>query len=196
MNHRYSNGLSILSNITWSHALDFNPYIGTGVPTFNVFDPIDLRKEHGNSSLDVRHRFVFAGIYQPPVHVDGWKKYLADGWRIAPVIQIQNGLPYTPTVSGGTSLGEFKSINGVGSSADRIDILGRNQVTMPKTANVDLRVGKNFYLSDSRFGSYRLEIFAEAFNLLNHQNNGTYLNANSNDTYSQRQMQISARLHF
>jgi hypothetical protein len=41
-----------------------------------------------------------------------------------------------------------------------------------------------------------LEIFAEAFNLLNHQNNGTYLNANSNDTYSQRQMQISARLHF
>jgi hypothetical protein len=223
LNRRYSHGLSILSNFTWSHAFDFNPYIGTGVPTFNVFDPTDLRKEYGNSSLDVRHRFVFAGIYQPPVHVDGWKKYLADGWRIAPVIQIQNGLPYTPHVSGGTSLGEFKSINGVGSSADRIDILGRNQVTMPKTANVDLRVGKNFYLPDSRFGSYRLEIFAEAFNLMNHQNitsvsdgaysissgsgttpntlnfvqnYGTYLNSNSNNIYSQRQMQLSARLHF
>jgi hypothetical protein len=223
LNRRYSHGLSILSNFTWSHAFDFNPYIGTGVPTFNVFDPTDLRKEYGNSSLDVRHRFVFAGIYQPPVHISGWEKYLVDGWRIAPVIQIQNGLPYTPKVSGGTSLGEFKSINGVGSSADRIDILGRNQVTMPKTANVDLRVGKNFYLPDSRFGSYRLEIFAEAFNLLNHQNitsvsdgsysissgsgttpntlnfvqnYGTYLNSNSNNTYSQRQMQISARVHF
>ncbi|WP_158790465.1 TonB-dependent receptor [Granulicella sp. L60] len=223
LNRRYSHGLSILSNFTWAHALDFNPYIGTGVPTFNVFDPTNLGKEYGNSSLDVRHRFVFAGIYEPAIHIVGWKKYLADGWRIAPVVQIQNGLPYTPTVSGGTNEGEFKSINGVGSSADRIDILGRNQVTMPKTANVDLRLGKNFYLPDNRLGSYRLEIFAEAFNLLNHQNitsvshgaysissgsgttpntlnfvqnYGTYLNANSNNTYSQRQMQLSARLHF
>jgi hypothetical protein len=223
LNRRYSHGLSILSNFTWAHAQDFNPYIGTGVPTFNVFDPTDLRKEYGNSSLDVRHRFVFAGIYEPQVHINGWEKYLVDGWRIAPVLQIQNGLPYSPKVTGGTSAGEFKTINGVGSSADRIDILGRNQFTMPKTANVDLRVGKNFYLPDTRIGSYRLEIFAEAFNLLNHQNitsvsngaysipsgnatlqntlnflpsYGTYLNSNSNNIYSQRQMQLSARLHF
>ena len=220
LNRRYSHGLSLLSNFTWAHALDYNPSIGTGVPTFHVFDPTDLKKEYGNSSLDVRHRFVLAAIYEPQVHISGWMKYLADGWRIAPVIQAQNGLPYTPTVSGSAPGGAFKSINGSGSSADRIDILGRNQVTMPKTADVDLRVGKNFYLPDSRFGSYRLEIFGEVFNLMNHQNitgvshgaysistgstntlnfvqnYGTYDNANSNNVYSQRQMQLAARLHF
>jgi hypothetical protein len=217
-NRRFSQGFSLLTNYTWSHALDFNPYIGTGVPTFNVFDPTDLKKEYGNSSLDVRQRFVFAAVYQPTFHTRGTLKYLTEGWRIAPIVQAQTGLPYTPTVSGSAPGGAFKGINGTGSSADRIDILGRNQVTMPKTAVVDLRLGKNFNLP--RVEKFRLELFAEAFNLLNHQNitsvsqgaysistgstntlnfvqnYGTYLNSDSNTVYSQRQMQLSARLHF
>ncbi|MGD0443049.1 MAG: carboxypeptidase regulatory-like domain-containing protein [Edaphobacter sp.] len=224
MNRRFSQGFSLLTNYTWSHALDFNPYIGTGVPTFNVFDPTNLRKEYGNSSLDVRQRFVFAAVYQPQFHTHGWLQYAAEGWRIAPIIQAQTGLPYSPTVSGSAPSAldpAFKGLNGSGSSADRIDILGRNQVTMPKTAVVDLRVGKNFNLPGAHFDRFRLELFAEAFNLMNHQNitsvstgaysisssgtsgtlnfvqnYGTYLNSNSNTVYSQRQMQLAARLHF
>ena len=53
--HRLSHGFSVLSNYTWSHALDYNPYIGTGVPTFNVFNPLNPKEEYGNSSLDVRN---------------------------------------------------------------------------------------------------------------------------------------------
>jgi hypothetical protein len=224
LNRRFSEGFSLLTNYTWAHALDFNPYIGTGVPTFNVFDPTNLKKEYGNSSLDVRQRFVFAAVYQPQFHTHGWMQYAAEGWRLAPIIQAQTGLPYSPTVSGSAPSAlnpAFKGLNGSGSSADRIDILGRNQVTMPKTAVVDLRVGKNFNLPGAHLDRFRLELFAEAFNLMNHQNitsvshgaysistsgtqgtlnfvqnYGTYLNSNSNTVYSQRQMQLAARLHF
>jgi hypothetical protein len=220
LNRRFSQGFSLMTNYTWSHALDFNPYIGTGVPTFNVFDPTDLKKEYGNSSLDVRQRFVFAGVYQPTFNTHGWLQYVAEGWRIAPIVQAQTGLPYTPSVSGSAPGGAFKGINGTGSSADRIDILGRNQITMPKTAVVDLRLGKNFDVPGLHQERYRLELFAEVFNLMNHQNitsvsdgaysistgstntlnfvqnYGTYLNSNSNTVYSQREMQLAARLHF
>ena len=224
LNRRFNRGFSLLTNYTWAHALDFNPYIGTGVPTFNVFDPTDLKKEYGNSSLDVRQRFVFAAVYQPEFHTHGWLRSATEGWRIAPIIQAQTGLPYSPTVSGSAPSAlnpAFKGLNGSGSSANRIDILGRNQVNMPKTAVVDLRVGKNFTLPGARLDRFRLELFAEAFNLMNHQNitsvshgaysistsgtsgtlnfvqnYGTYLNSNSNTVYSQRQMQLSARLHF
>ena len=220
LNRRFSQGFSLLTNYTWSHALDFNPYIGTGVPTYNIFDPTNLSDEYGNSSLDVRQRFVFAAVYQPDFHQHGWRAYATEGWRIAPIVQAQTGLPYTPSVSGSAPGGAFKGINGTGSSANRIDILGRNQVTNPKQAVVDLRVGKNFNLPGAHLDRFRLELFAEVFNLMNHQNitsvshgaysittgstntlnfvpnYGTYLNSNSNTVYSQREMQLAARLHF
>jgi hypothetical protein len=220
LNRRFSQGFSFLTNYTWAHALDFNPYIGTGVPTFNVFDPTNLKKEYGNSSLDVRQRFVLAAVYQPTFHTHGTLRYVTEGWRIAPIVQAQTGLPYSPSVSGSAPGGAFKGINGSGSSANRIDLLGRNQVYNPKTAVVDLRVGKNFSLPGAHLDRFRLELFAEAFNLMNHQNitsvshgaysistgstnslnfvqnYGTYLNSNSNTIYSQREIQLAARLHF
>jgi hypothetical protein len=220
VNHRLNHGFSILSSYTWSHALDFNPYIGTGVPTFNVFDPTNLRKEYGNSSLDVRNRFVLAAVYAPNYNLHGWENQAFGGWRLAPVVQAQTGLGYTPTVSGSGSSPTvtlaYKGLNGSGSSANRIDILGRNQFHRPNEYKVDLRLSKNFEMTD-RFGRFRLELLAEAFNLTNHQNItgvttsaysvsgtvlsftpnfGTNTNSNSNATWEDRQIEIAARLHF
>ena len=162
---------SLLSNYTWAHALDYNPYVGTGVPTFNVYDPNNLREEYGNSSLNVPNRFVFAAVYEPGVdHSWGsglrndFKREALGGWRLAPIVLAQNGLPYTPTVSGSPTdlvvpagaLGcvpaagattcplteSYKGINGSGSSANRVVVLGRNQFQMPRTATVDFRLAK------------------------------------------------------
>ena len=226
-NHRYSNGFSLLSNYTWSHALDYNPYIGTGVPTYNTYDPNDLRDDYGNSSTNVPNRFVAAVTYQPQTHFQGLKEVTLGGWRIAPIVQAQNGLPFSPSVTGSPTLAgvtlAYKSYNGTGSSADRIEQLGRDQVQRPPTIDTDLRLGKNFYFN--AYARFRLEFFAEVFNLLNHQNitgettsayslgntsyNGTltntltsnpnygvYTNSNSNTVYSQRQLQLAVRLHF
>jgi hypothetical protein len=236
INHRYEKGFSLMANYTWAHALDNNPYMSTVVPTYNAFDPTNRRLEHGNSSLDVRQRFVFAAVYQPQTHFHGIKDYLLGGWRFAPIVQMQTGMPYTPYVSGSVSgltvpngtdgcsdaagcsvSPAYKGLNGSGSSANRLPVIGRNSYNKPKTAVYDLRIGKNFYADAPHFERLRLELFAEMFNVMNHQNItgitdqayslsgttltpytsfGQYTNSNSNYTYSPRQMQIAVRLHF
>lgn len=228
LNKRYRNGFSFMSNYTWAHSLDANPYIGTGIPSFSIMDPTDPSKEYGNSSLDVRQRFVLAFSYQPVTHFHGWKDYALGGWRIAPVVQAQTGLPYTPYISGypNESASGVRSANGSGSSSGRIEQLHRNQYHRPSTNKADVRVSKNFYFNNfSHLGldRVRFEVFAEVFNVLNHQNItgvqntaynlyydstagqdvlqlqpnfGTYNNSNSNYTYTPRQLQLAARLHF
>ena len=174
LNKRYRNGFSLLSNYTWSHALDGNPYIGTGIPGPTQLDPNNQYKDYGNSSLDVRNRFVLAFTYQPETHLHGYKDVLLGGWRIAPILQVQNGLAYTPYVSGypGESASGVRSANGAGGTSGRIDAIRRNQYTRPKTAKADVRIGKNFYFNVDKYGldRVRLEFFAEVFNVANHQN--------------------------
>ncbi len=236
LNHRFEHGFSLLTNFTWSHSLDENPYESTVVPTYNLSDPTNPHADYGNGATDVRHRYVGALVYQPNTHFHGFEKQLLGGWRIAPLLQIQNGLPYSPTISassfktatlndGTTGTLAGTGINGAGSGSTRVPWLGRNSYTQPKTAVFDLRIGKNFYFPDiPHLPGARLEIFAEVFNVMNHQNItsvtteaytladvkgatptqtltpyagfGTYNNSNSNYTYSDRQVQIAGRFHF
>ncbi|MES2393541.1 MAG: TonB-dependent receptor [Acidobacteriota bacterium] len=174
LNKRYRNGFSLMSNFTWAHALDFNPYLGTGIPGPSQLDPGDQSKDYGNSSLDVRRRFVFALTYQPQTHLHGWKDAVAGGWRIAPLLQAQSGLSYTPYISGypGESVSGVRSANGAGGTSGRIDSIRRNQYTRPKTVKADVRLGKNFYFNVHSYGldQLRLEFLAEVFNVANHQN--------------------------
>jgi hypothetical protein len=174
INKRYRNGFSMLSNFTWSHALDFNPYIGTGIPGPSQLDPNDMSKDYGNSSLDVRRRFVLAATYQPQTHFHGYKDALLGGWRIAPILQVQSGLPYSPFISGypGESTSGVRSANGAGGTSGRIEAIRRNQYTRPKTSKADIRLGKNFFFNVNKYGidRPRLEFFAEVFNVANHQN--------------------------
>ncbi len=174
INKKYSHGFSMLSNFTWSHALDFNPYIGTGIPGPSTLDPNNQYKDYGNSSLDVRRRFVLALTYEPQTHFHGYKDALFGGWRIAPILQVQSGLAYTPFINGypGESVSGVRSANGSGSTSGRIDGIRRNQYTRPKTSKADVRIAKNFYFNINKYGLERprLEFFAELFNVANHQN--------------------------
>jgi hypothetical protein len=237
VDHRFDHGFSLLTNVTWSHALDENPYESTVVPGYNLTDPTNPRSDYGNSATDVRMRYVGAVVYQPQTHFRGLEQQLLGGWRIAPLVQLQTGLPYSPTILASS----FKTvtipgvatnptlagtgINGAGSGSTRVPWVGRDSYNYPKTAVFDLRIGKNFYLPNiPHLPESRLEIFAEVFNVANHQNItglsteaytladvkgatptqtltpysqfATYTNSNSNYTYSPRQLQIAARLHF
>jgi hypothetical protein len=243
INHRYEHGFSMMANYTGSHTLDQNPYQSTVVPSYNMLDPANPQEEHGNSAQDIRDRLVAAFVYEPQTHFHGIEDYVLGGWRIAPLIQVQTGLPFTPTiassgtgtysvpddgtdgctpvVSKGNPTCSVKAANtgltGAGSSANRLPWIERNSYNYPKSAVIDLRLGKNFYIHTSHFENARFEVFAEIFNLANHQNItnvtteaytysgstlspyaafGTYTNSNSNYTYSPRQVQLAARLHF
>lgn len=217
--HRLSRNLQFAANYTYSHALDFGQNASTFSDTNDLAVPNNLGAEYGNSNFNVPNRFVVHAVINSPWHVNGWAKWLANGWEVAPIYQIQNGLPYSlltagnppNVVVGGVTLRPVgSSINGSGGRKG-IDVLGRNTFTLPRTQVVDLRFAKKFNLQER----YELELAGDLFNLFNHVNatgvtntayniSGNDLNftpvkvnnANSNFAYSPRQIQIAARFRF
>ena len=143
--------------------------------------------------------------------------YVADGWTVSPIYQIQNGLPFSLTTSGTPAGGLGSSINGSG-GANRIDVLGRNTFRLPSTWITDLRMAKRFTFAEK----YSLELMGDFYNLGNKQNvtgvntvgyiiggtaaartltfnNGVFgipNNSNSNFVYSPRQIQLGAKIKF
>lgn len=186
---RFSSGLSFMGNFTWAHALDYNPYLSTsyGSSAYLPVDPLDRRQDYGNSNLNVGKRAVFAARYYPHPHVRGWKKVVADGWGVSPIVQAQTGLPYSAATSGSrVGSAALSGPLGTGGAArlPKFDVNGnlevsRNSFNSPNKATVDVRLSKSFY-QNALGQRFRLELFAEVFNVMNHQNitqvsNGAYL---------------------
>lgn len=209
-NHRMSHHMQFGANYTWSHALDNGVNGQTFVATNSLFNPFNLNSDYGNSIYNVPQRFVLNAILTSPWQLNGWEKWLANDWSIAPVYQIQSGLPISVGVSGNAPGGTVSGINGSG-GANRI--LSRNSIQQPGTWITDLRVSKSFAVTER----YKLELLTDFFNVANKQNvtgvnttgytiTGTTLNpnavfdtrtsSNSNFIYSPRQIQLGARFHF
>jgi hypothetical protein len=164
VNHRMSRNVQFNASYTWSHALDYGQNETTFSGTNNLLIPGNLKAEYGNSNFNVPNRFILNAVINSPWKKQGGLKYLVEGWELAPIYQIQNGLPYSLATSGSapSSLG---GINGSG-GAYRIDAVGRNTFHYPRTQVVDLRLSKSFTFHDR----YRAEILIEGFNLFNHVN--------------------------
>jgi len=219
LNRRMTRGVQFNANYTWSHSLDFGQNESTFTDTNDLFDPFNIKKDYGNSNFNVPNRFVFSAIAESPWHTSGWTNYLVSGWQIAPIYQIQNGLPFSLVTSGNppAALGALSS--GVNGSGGRliIDVVGRNTFRLPRTQVVDLRISKKFTFAEN----YKIEVLGEGFNLFNHINVtgdsttgyfvggtaaaptltfnapfGTTSTANSNFAYSSRQIQIGVRFLF
>jgi outer membrane receptor protein involved in Fe transport len=212
-------------NYTWSHALDYNQNQSTSPSTNNWFDPWnDPKANYGNSNYNVPNRFVAWGLLTWPGTATGWQKIFENGWHVNPVLQVQNGLPYSAGVSGTISGAAGSGMTGSGSSAYLLQ-LGRNAVKMPTTADLDARLQKDIGLGER----FNLELLGEAFNLLNHMNVtgvnttaysigssgtltyqsfnagpgksaqsgfGAITNADSTFVYSQREIQLGVKLDF
>jgi hypothetical protein len=219
LNRRMSRKVQFNANYTWSHALDFGQNESTFTDTNDLFDPFNIKKDYGNSNFNVPNRFVFSAIAESPWHTRGWTNYLVSGWQIAPIYQIQNGLPFSLLTSGNPPLTLGAVSSGVNGSGGRqiIDVVGRNTFRLPRTQVVDLRISKKFTLAEN----YKVEVLGEAFNLFNRTNVtsdttlgyfvggtaaaptlsfnsgfGTTSTANSNFAYSSRQIEIGVRFLF
>jgi plastocyanin len=213
VNHRFSRHVQFNANYTWSHALDFDQNQSTGSSYWIGLDPYDRSHDYGNSNFNVPNRFTVNGVFQSPWRVEGPAKWLANDWQLSPIIQIQNGLPYTIGTTGSSAPGGLSStVNGAGGDY-RLPWIARNTYRMPSTAIFDLSLSKTFAFRER----YRLTFLAEGFNVFNHQNytsissTGYYIsgntltyqsafgklnNSNSNFIYSPRQIQFGVRLHF
>jgi outer membrane receptor protein involved in Fe transport len=166
------------ANYTWSHALDFSQNQYTSPNTNNWLDPYaNQRINYGTSSLNTRHRAVgWANITAPGIHGDSPLKYLANGWSLKPLVQIQSGLPYSAGFNGTTPQSCYGAVGcllpassgptGTGASTTYIPFVGRNTQQFPRDILIDARLQKEFTFAEH----YNVQLFAEAFNLANHQN--------------------------
>ena len=90
-------GLEFNTTYTYSKSMDQNSQSGNGVQ-----DNTNTAGSYGLSDFDVRHHFVFSGIWTLPFHGNRLK----EGWLFADVTQIQGGNPLN-VVTGSTLYGSF-----------------------------------------------------------------------------------------
>ncbi len=91
---RYRNHYQFLASYTWSHAIDDSTDLQTLLSPQDNSRP-DL--ERGNSTFDLRHRFVFSAVFESPFSrndAGAWRKVFAD-FVIAPIFEVSTGRPFT-----------------------------------------------------------------------------------------------------
>ena len=207
-------------NYTWSHALDFDQNAQTATSAEGWLDPYsnNAHQNYGNSNYNVPNRFTGYVLYSlPGLSGHAWYTYLTNGWKIDDSFQMQNGLPYSAGTSGSSGTAVTSGWYGSGGLAI-VPALGVNTYKYPRKIVDDARIEKDF-----TYEKYSLELFAQMFNVANHQNidgvgttayklagSGanatlTYQNAtwqvptssnNSGFLYTPRQIEIAARLRF
>ena len=195
---RYSSGLSLLANYTWSKNLSDAPDFRS--PMFESTVPQDnrnLRAEKG-PACDIRHRFALSAVYDLPwASRWRWSRAVTRGWRLSTVYQAQSGFPFTISVFGdtanaGTILGEnpiranytgapvfgpgtrtaerwFNAEAFATPAAYTFGNVGRNTVYGPGMHTLDAAIVREFSLSETA----RFQLRGELFNALNHTNLGT-----------------------
>jgi hypothetical protein len=177
----FANGLEILANYTWSRATDTDQVSGTYGTFFGgnpVLDPNNVRAENGLSDLDVRNRFVLSLVYQPRLFEDSkWARTVIDGFTFSGTETASAGQPIVASMSGtvynggATSYGADGGIYGGAMSSStgaattgRPPTIGRNSIIGPGFNNFDFRVSRDVPIHDN----IKIQLIAEAFNLLNH----------------------------
>jgi Carboxypeptidase regulatory-like domain/TonB dependent receptor len=160
--HSFASGFQMLASYTWSHTLDnVDPDTTSQNPNDTNFTQ---HQEYGPAIYDQRHRLVLSGDYITPlvkVHFGG-------------VGTVGSALPYN-IVTGTTNSGN------TGATTDRPVIngavIGRNAGRGNGQYSVDPFVSRAFPLYRDQV---KLDLRAEAFNVLNHANfvgySGTYGN--------------------
>jgi hypothetical protein len=106
--HRFSHGLQLQANYTWSHALDeisnggFNQFIAGNVNvgrlgSFQIPISNNLRQfNYGNADYDTRQYLSMNYVYEVPKGPTA----LLKGWQLSGTLFARSGLPYTVANSG------------------------------------------------------------------------------------------------
>jgi hypothetical protein len=104
--HRFSGGLSLLANYTWSHGLGNASNANLGAQNNDSFRWSEHPEwEHGNLDFDIRQRLVFNYIWELPyghgrhfgADAPGWMNAALGGWEFSGVTTFSDGTWYTVT---------------------------------------------------------------------------------------------------
>jgi hypothetical protein len=200
--HRLSRDFSLQANYTWSHCLsDFDSNPGMQAATAEVIwtNPNDRSFDRGPCASDRRQALNVTGLAQVPKFSNRVLGMLASGWQIAPIYRATSGQPLNilagsdRALNGGQDFivgGQYERANQVssnvyGSSAPYATYLNPAAFAMPALGTLgnapangyvapdywqfDLALSRQFRIREGQ----RLEIRAEAFNILNKYRPGT-----------------------
>ena len=106
LTRRFSQGVSLTTNYTWSKSIDNASGLRTqGYDTLFPQDSTCLACERGLSSFDVRHRWVLGAVYDLPIGKgralginNSVGNAVIGGWQLSGSMTVQSGVPQTLTV--------------------------------------------------------------------------------------------------
>ena len=186
LERRLTKGWQFLASYTWSHTIDDSA--GAFDNQFNRVDPNNLRLERGNSSLDVRHRFVLSSLYELPFGrgrafgsdmpkpVDA----ILGGWQINGILTLQTGTPFDlvdpgnpetrpdilrdPEIFGDAdSYFDTTAFARVPTNASGVKLrpgtAARNLLFGPGTKQLDFSIFKDFVITEGIKTQFRTEVF-------------------------------------
>lgn len=189
-----SRNLQFNTSYILSKAMDYNSLSTQGVILENSYAP---QLNYGPSDYDVRHRFVFSGVFQPPIHGN----MLISGWQLVGDVQLQSGNPFsvfTNSTINGTG-GTIRADESGPVKIERVFLANGSVQYLPQSICYTAATGCTFSNPVAEFGNqarnsiygpgfedvefsldkyipvYReskLEFRADAFNLFNHPNLG------------------------
>ena len=163
---RFSSNWQARLAYTYSRAKDDHPDATIVVPGVDdareAQDALNLGDEWAYADTDVRHRVVLSGVWNLAYadHLQNSVMHaLLSGWSLSAIVSYQSGQPYNPVVNG--------DLNGDNNrSNDRAPGYARNSLRFPSQTSVDPRLTREIHF----FGTTRLQLIAEAFNLTNRSN--------------------------
>jgi len=194
MDKRYSHGVTISANYTWSKNLDYVSRNGFG-GSRGINNPFNFFFSRGNSDLARTHRFVTSFVWDlPGLRKKSTLEAIAGHWRLSGLTSLQSGRPFTVGASNNSVAGAGSAradLVGVGypvldpnrSKGEKLNgyldktrfanpapntygTLGRNALFGPGYANTDVSLAKGWLLPRLGEGS-RVEYRFEAFNVFN-----------------------------
>ena len=153
LTRRFSNYVYFQGNYTFSKAIDDQTDFNSAfAPPF----PTRLTTERSLSTFDIRHNFVFSGVFQSP-----FKSWALRDISLSPSVFIRSGIPFTLRTGADIN-------NDTRGGTDRLFNIGRNTGLGPNYRSVNLRLSKSFRFKQD--GPMRMDLTVDAANLFNRTN--------------------------
>jgi len=172
---RFTSGFLANFAYTLSHVKDNNPdsvnvVLGGGDDARFPANPVNRDADYADGQNDVRHRLVLSGYWDLNFFKDsaGVAHAVLGGWSMSWIATAFSGYPYSELV--------VNDLNNDGNRNNDMVPGSRDTHRLPWTKNIDARLSRKIPLGKQA----KLELIAEAFNLLN----STNVSAQSRNLYN------------
>ena len=191
----FQHGFYFVSGYTYSRCQDMDSSASFAADNQNIYD---LKGDYGLCGFQIKNRFNVSGGWELPVgnNLKGVPAAFVKGWQLNSIVQLQDGSPFTPRVSGdparvgrryyarpdrtcdGNLPGDQQTVSRFFDTGCFVQALpgtfgnsGRNVLLGPGFKSVDFSIFKNFQVTEGLRIQFRTELF-NAFNFSNYDGPG------------------------